>query len=214
MPRATTASKSTKAAPKNEKAKAPAKPRASKKKEEVATPAPAVEETPATSQKRQAPTRESCQAEFDALVEKLDARIAELRDSEAKVFGIKWVKSIRKDVVTLNNHCNRAMKQKKPSNRAPNENSGFLKPVKLSSELTKFTGWDPSEKRSRVDVTKFICDYIKSNDLQDPEDRRKIRADKKLCDLLGYNPKKDKDLFYYSLQTHLKEQGHFIKDEE
>ena len=166
----------------------------------------------ATPQKRQAPTRDSVELEFDALIAKLDAKIEEQRESESKVSGIKWTKSIRKDLVALKNHSGRAMKQKKPSNRAPNENSGFLKPVQLSEELTKFTGWDPEELRSRVDVTKFICQYIRENDLQDPDDRRKIRADKKLQDLLGYNPKKNTEpLRYYSLQTYLKDRGHFIK---
>lgn len=209
----------TAATKKSEKATTPkeAKPKAAQSKrpkKEVVEEEVVDEETPGP-QKRQMPTRESCDEEFDALVAKIDAKINEQRESEAKVLGTKWVKSIRKDILALKNHCGRAMKQKKPSNRAPNENSGFLKPVKLSAELTKFTGWDPAELRSRVDVTKFICKYIRDNDLQDPVDRRKILADKKLQDLLGYNPKKTEvPLRYYSLQTYLKDRGHFIKAEE
>ncbi len=209
MPKAAPTRKSAKTTASKE-AKPKAKPKAAKKEEPIEEV-----EVVATPQKRQAPTRESVELEFDALIAKLDARIEEQRESESKVPGIKWTKSMRKDLVTLKNHSGRAMKQKKPSNRAPNENSGFLKPVQLSTELTKFTGWEPSELRSRVDVTKFICQYIRENDLQDPVDRRKIRADKKLQDLLGYNPKKTSEpLRYYSLQTYLKERGHFIKPEE
>jgi upstream activation factor subunit UAF30 len=104
------------------------------------------------------------------------------------------------------------MKQRKPSNRTHNQNSGFLKPVKISKELVKFTGWDPDELRSRVDVTKFICAYIKEHDLQNPEDRRQIIADAKLQKLLNYDPKKsEKPLMYYSLQSLLK--GQFTNPE-
>ena len=98
---------------------------------------------------------------------------------------------------------------KKPRAKNPNTKSGFLKPVPVSGELCKFTGWDPEEMRSRVDVTKFICSYIKDNDLQNPEDKRQILADKKLCALLNYDSKKDGPLTYYMIQSYIK--PHFIK---
>lgn len=209
MPKAQPTRKSDKTPTPKEAKPKPVK-REPKKEKELPADVP---ESVSSPQKRQAPTRESCDNEFDVLLAKLDAKVSEQRESDAKVLGTKWVKSVRKDIVSLKNHCGRAMKQKKPSNRPPNENSGFLKPVRLSNELTKFTGWDPDELRSRVDVTKFICSYIRENDLQDPEDRRKIRADKKLQDLLGYNPKKNEPLRYYSLQTYMKDRGHYIKEE-
>lgn len=160
---------------------------------------------------RSVPTRESCEKEFDDLLELFENKILENRTS-SKGWGVRVLKSLKKEVQQVRAHCLRVMKQKKVVKRAPNENSGFLKPVNISEELSKFTGWDADEKKSRVEVTKFICDYIKENDLQDPEDRRKIKADKKLQELLGYNPKKDAPLHYYSIQSYLKERGHFIKD--
>jgi chromatin remodeling complex protein RSC6 len=90
-----------------------------------------------------------------------------------------------------------------------NTNSGFLKPVKISSDMAKFTGWNPEEPHSRVEVTKYICDYIKENNLQNPADRREIQPDSKLQKLLGLKNKEDEGLKYYSLQTHLKK--HFVK---
>ena len=101
----------------------------------------------------------------------------------------------------------KSIKVKKVTVRKTNTNSGFLKPVKLSKDLIKFTGWNPEELRSRVDVTKFICNYIKEHDLQNPADRRQIQVDKdtKLRKLLKYNSKtEEKPLTYYSLQTFMK----------
>jgi chromatin remodeling complex protein RSC6 len=75
--------------------------------------------------------------------------------------------------------------------------------------MAKFTGWDQSELRSRVEVTKFICNYVKENNLQNPTDKRQIVSDKKLSKLLDYNSKEEKPLTYFYLQTKLK--SHFEK---
>ena len=78
--------------------------------------------------------------------------------------------------------------------------------------MAKFTGWDKDELRSRVDVTKFLCQYIRENNLQNPKDKRQILADSKLQKLLKYDPKKESDpLTYFKLQSSLK--PHFVKTE-
>jgi chromatin remodeling complex protein RSC6 len=103
------------------------------------------------------------------------------------------------------------MKHRVKSTRKNNTNSGFLKPVKISKEMAKFTGWEANELRSRVDVTKMICDYIKKNNLQNPSDRRQIMADTKLSKLLNYDSKKDTEpLTYYRIQSFMK--PHFVKE--
>ena len=81
--------------------------------------------------------------------------------------------------------------------------------MKISKEMAKFTGWNPTELKSRVDVTKYICKYIRDNNLQNPDDRRQIVADPKLSKLLEYDSKKEeKPLTYYRIQTFMKK--HFI----
>jgi DNA topoisomerase I len=55
-------------------------------------------------------------------------------------------------------------------------------PRKLSPELAKFLG---VKELTRGDVIRQIWDYIKSNNLQDPKDKRVIRPDEKLGELLG-----------------------------
>ena len=77
--------------------------------------------------------------------------------------------------------------------------------------MAKFTGWNATELKSRVDVTKYLCNYIKEHNLQNPEDKRQIIPDAKLAKLIKYDSKKENEpLRYYSLQRFLK--PHFLKD--
>jgi chromatin remodeling complex protein RSC6 len=153
---------------------------------------------------RQVHTRETVEKEFDDLITSVANEIESLRE-QPKASGVKFLRSLNKSLKALKSHALRISKHK-TTTRRNNANSGFLKPVQISKELAKFTGWKVSEPRSRVDVTKFICDYIKQKNLQDPSDKRRICVDKddKLRNLLGYNVENDKPLTYYSLQTYLK----------
>lgn len=171
--------------------------------------ADAVVEKPAR-QPRQIPTRETVEKEFDDLISFIEEEVTKLRDSApVKSKGVKFLRTVNKRVKALKAHTLRVSKQK-PVNKRNNTNSGFLKPVQISKDLSKFTGWNSDELKSRVEVTKFICNYIKEKDLQDPEDRRKIRVedDPNLKKLLKFDGKDKKPLTYYSLQTYLK--SHFL----
>ncbi len=55
--------------------------------------------------------------------------------------------------------------------------SGFFKPLNLSADLEAVVGKGPMP---RTEVTKKLWAYIKSNNLQDPENKRNIKADEKL----------------------------------
>jgi chromatin remodeling complex protein RSC6 len=167
-------------------------------------------ETTGTRKKRYVPTRDSVLEEFDSLVLSVEEEIARLRDASNKSKGVKFLRSVNKRVKTLRAHVSRVVKQRKNTGRKPNVNSGFLKPVRISSEMAAFTGWEPDVPRSRVDVTKYICDYIKRKDLQNPEDRREILVDKdqKLKNLLKFDSKEGNHLTYYKLQTSMK--PHFL----
>lgn len=200
--------------------KAKSKPRVSTKKvkdvpvvEEVVEEDVSDVETESTERKkRRVPTKETVLEEFDELVLTIENEIARLRESSTKSKGVKFLRSLGKRTKTLRSHATRVMKQRQRTNRKNNNNSGFLKPVPISKDMAKFTGWSADELKSRVDVTKYICKYIKDNDLQNPADRREIVADAKLSKLLSYDSKSAKDpLTYYRLQTYLK--PHFKKAE-
>ena len=159
--------------------------------------------------KRIVPSKESVIDEFDVLINIINDEIERLRSSTDKHKGIKFLRSVNKRVKTIKTHSSRVMKKKNKTRRINNSNSGFLKPVRISKEMGKFTGWDNKELRSRVDVTKYICKYIKENNLQNPEDRREINPDNKLKKLLGYDRKVDGNpLTYYRIQSYMKK--HFI----
>lgn len=61
-------------------------------------------------------------------------------------------------------------------------NPAFMKPLSPSPELAAVVGKDPLP---RTEVTKRVWEYVKKNDLQDPQNRRNIRADAKLRPVFG-----------------------------
>lgn len=54
---------------------------------------------------------------------------------------------------------------------------GIAQPVQPDDQLAAVVG---DGQLTRAELTKKMWDYIKSNDLQDPKDRRMINADDKL----------------------------------
>ena len=59
---------------------------------------------------------------------------------------------------------------------------GLARPVKPSSELAAITGSDPLP---RSEVVSKMWDYIRKNNLQNPENKREILADDKLEKVFG-----------------------------
>jgi len=167
---------------------------------------------PTKKRVRREVTRETFFESLDAMVVELDNEIASAKsetDKKKKTVNVKLLKALIKKLRIMKNDANKVMKNKKPSNRPKNSSSGFMKPVKISREMSDFTGWDPEAPASRVDVTKFICNYIREKDLQNPSDRRNIRPNDELRDLLKLTDDESQPpLTYYSLQKHI--QHHFL----
>ena len=65
------------------------------------------------------------------------------------------------------------------------QGGGFTSPVRISEELCKFLDSPPGTLLARTEVTKKLNEYIKSNKLQRPVDRRIVDPDEKLASLLG-----------------------------
>ncbi len=65
-------------------------------------------------------------------------------------------------------------KEKKPS--------AFMKPVSLTKELEAVVGEGPMP---RTEVTKRIWNYIKKNNLQDPNNKRNINPDHLLAEVFA-----------------------------
>ncbi len=95
-------------------------------------------------------------------------------------------------------------KKRKNPNRKP---SGFVKPTLISTELASFLGKPKGTEMARTEVTKEINQYVRDNNLKDPENGRRILADGKLRKLLNLG--KGDELTYFNLQRYIKH--HFAK---
>lgn len=61
-------------------------------------------------------------------------------------------------------------------------NAAFMKPLKVSPELAAVVGEGPM---ARSEVVKKLWVYIKEHNLQDPENKRNIKADENLKKVFG-----------------------------
>ena len=66
------------------------------------------------------------------------------------------------------------------------KNSKFMQPMTISEALSAVVGKGPMP---RTEVTKKLWEYIKSNKLQDPQNRRNIIVDDKLAKVFGSDKK-------------------------
>jgi len=123
------------------------------------------------------------------------------------------ISSLKTEYRTLEKQWNRELKvaqkqqskrKRKAGNRAP---SGFVKPTRISDELAKFLDKPAGSEMARTEVTRDINKYIRTNNLQDKENGRKINPDSKLATLLKL--KKTDELTYFNLQRYMS--PHFAK---
>jgi len=96
-------------------------------------------------------------------------------------------------------------RKRKSVNRAP---SGFVKPTRISDELAAFLEKPTGSEMARTEVTRDINKYIRTNNLQDKDNGRKINPDSKLATLLKLNTSTD-ELTYFNLQRYMS--PHFAK---
>ena len=114
---------------------------------------------------------------------------------------------IKRQLNTLTTNI-KYMKKRYSRRKVSNVKSGFVKPVKLSSDLQDLIGTEEHELVSRSVVNKKINDYIKSNNLQVPENRQTFVLDDKLSNLFGLE--KGSVVHYFKMQTYLK--SHYPKE--
>jgi chromatin remodeling complex protein RSC6 len=138
--------------------------------------------------------------EFMAKLNQFSSMVASLK-SEYRNLEKKWTRELK--IAQKSS----SKKKKRAGNRAP---SGFVKPTKISDELASFLGKDKGSEMARTDVTREINKYIRSHNLQDAGNGRKINPDLKLQTLLKL--KKTDELTYFNLQRYMS--PHFHKAEK
>ena len=135
--------------------------------------------------------------EFLAKLQQLSVMISTLK-SEYRALEKKWSREVKSAQKVS------SKRKRKAGNRAP---SGFVKPTKISDELASFLGKEKGTEMARTEVTRDINKYIRTNNLQDKENGRKINPDTKLAALLKL--KKTDELTYFNLQRYMS--PHFAK---
>ena len=135
-----------------------------------------------------------------AKLQQLSVMISTLK-TEYRALEKKWSREVKSAQKVS------SKRKRKAGNRAP---SGFVKPTKISDELAKFLEKPAGTEMARTDVTREINKYIRSHNLQDKENGRKINPDAKLQTLLKL--KKTDELTYFNLQRYMS--PHFSKAEK
>lgn len=191
--------------------------------EQVATPAaaPVVEKkvrapktskveavsAPVTTETAPATTEAAATTEADAITEQSANFMSKLQQLSVMLTTIKTEyraleKKWTRDLKTAQKLSSK--RKRKAGNRAP---SGFVKPTKISDELASFLGKEKGTEMARTEVTRDINKYIRTHNLQDKDNGRKINSDTKLAALLKL--KKTDELTYFNLQRYMS--PHFAK---
>jgi chromatin remodeling complex protein RSC6 len=184
-------------APKVKKAKAP-KVEAAPVSEKASEPVLVVTEESITLVVADVETSVAEQSvEFLAKLQQLGVLISSLK-AEYRTLEKKWTRELK----TAQKQSSK--RKRKAGNRAP---SGFVKPTRISDELAKFLEKPSGSEMARTEVTRDINKYIRTHNLQDKENGRKINPDSKLATLLKL--KKTDELTYFNLQRYMS--PHFAK---
>jgi chromatin remodeling complex protein RSC6 len=193
----------TSATEKAVKVKKEAKPKAVKSEAQASSAAPVapvVSDAPVEVVEGDAADLSAATTEFLAKLNQAGALFASLK-AEFRSLEKKWSRELKTA------QKSQAKRKRKSGNRQP---SGFVKPTKISDELAKFLEKPVGTEMARTDVTREINKYIRSHNLQDKENGRKINPDAKLQSLLKL--KKTDELTYFNLQRYMS--PHFSKAEK
>lgn len=143
-------------------------------------------------------TLEELTQNFNEIVSSLTHFRSAISQLQTKIRTLE--KSSKKHIKTLEREV---QKRKGKGKREP---SGFAKPTRISNELCDFMNEKYGKEMARTEVTKYIIHYIRKNDLQGKENRKKIYPDNKLKTLLGIGD--EDELTYFNLQGYMNK--HFI----
>ena len=148
------------------------------------------------------PTPPTVDDEFRSLM----GRFAQLRSFTSSLISDarRLSKRVVRELKDAERQNRRRRKNKSTTKRAP---SGFAKPSAISEELCDFLNCEHGTQMARTEVTKFLTQYIKQHDLQDPSNRRRILCDEPLASLLSVGP--EDEVTYFNLQKYMK--PHFPK---
>lgn len=107
----------------------------------------------------------------------------------------KRTKDLQDSIRILQKNCRNAEKQVKIQKKK------VQVPLNLSQELETFLGVEKGTQLTKAAVMKSVSDYIKTNDLQLKENRRKFKPNKPLNKMFGMNVKES--LTFVEINKHV-----------
>ena len=137
--------------------------------------------------------------QFSDILSTLSAFRSQITLLQNQVRGLE--KSYNKKIKNMEKEVK---KNKSKGNRKP---SGFAVPTKITNELCDFMKLSHGTAVARTEVTQYIINYIKQNELQWKENRKIIKPDKALTSLLSVEDKDE--VTYFNLQKYMNR--HFKK---
>lgn len=140
---------------------------------------------------------------FSSINESLSLFKSQLYNLQHQVKCVE--KTVKKELKNIKHASKPKIKNKKPP-------SGFAKPTKVTKELCEFMNRPDGTEIARTEVTKFLVQYIKLNNLQEQngETKNKIIPDEKLQSLLCLNTDEKNDLTFFTIQKYMNK--HFISN--
>lgn len=132
----------------------------------------------------------------DAQSEAVRSKMSDAKSSSAKNakaqngVSLKSLRMINSRLKKIHAAASRvyASKQKRPRGTSTPNNGGFCKAHPITREMAEFAGWAPNELKSRVEITKSICTYIRDHKLKDETKPKHIIPDERLAKLLRLKP--------------------------
>ena len=164
----------------------------------AAAPAPVPAATPA----QQEPTPPTLDDDFKAMLD----HIVELKSNLAAVVS-EFRRLQKRTIREMKEAARQGRKRRRNPANGKRSPSGFAKPGDISPELCDFMDKPHGTKMARTEVTKFLTQYIKNNNLQDETNKRRILCNNELATLLSVTP--EVEVTYFNLQKFMK--PHFPK---
>tara|TARA_B100000902_G_C27208565_1_gene863042 strand:+ start:234 stop:740 length:507 start_codon:yes stop_codon:yes gene_type:complete len=150
-------------------------------------------------------TPQTCTEELDQVSEQFNGLLNTLTTFRSQITAVQQqLRGLEKTVKRELKGARKAVeKHKRKGNRKP---SGFARPAKISAELCKFMSKEEDTEVARTEVTQFIIKYISEHELQNPENRKIIRPDASLKQLLGVLD--GEEVTYFNLQKYMNKHFH------
>lgn len=127
---------------------------------------------------------------------------------EIRTLGKRLQQAHTKEVKQLQSAIKSGGRRKRNNVNNPNASErkpkGIAWPGPLSSELAAFLKVEPDTQLARTQVIKRLAEYIRTQNLQNPQDKRLIVPDKALQQLLKFPENFDEPISYFNLQRLLK----------